>query len=160
MGLSDLKCNACIIAKSHRTSYPLSMNKNTLPFALVHFDVWGPSPISIGYGVRWFVIFVDNCTYMTWLYLMKHKDEVLHVFQSFHVMIQTQFSSKLRVLRFDNGGEYVNQHFHTYFEHHGLVHETSCPQTPQQNDITEWKHCHILETARALLHGIHVPPQY
>ncbi|RVX13288.1 hypothetical protein CK203_017997 [Vitis vinifera] len=39
-------------AKSHRTSYALSMNKNTLPFALVHFDVWGPSPISIGYGVR------------------------------------------------------------------------------------------------------------
>ena len=50
-GLSDLKCNTCIIAKSHRISYPLSMNKNTLPFALVHSDVWGPSPISIGCGV-------------------------------------------------------------------------------------------------------------
>ncbi|KAL6316399.1 hypothetical protein AAG906_018102 [Vitis piasezkii] len=43
-------------------------------------------------------------------------DEVLHVFQSFHAMIQTQFSSKLRVLRFDNGGEYVNQCFRTYFK--------------------------------------------
>ena len=63
------------------------MNKNTIPFALVHYDVWGPFPILIGSGVRWFVIFVDNCTHMTWLYLMKHKDEVLHVFQSFHVMI-------------------------------------------------------------------------
>ncbi|RVW80299.1 hypothetical protein CK203_039236 [Vitis vinifera] len=62
----------------------------------IHSDVWGPSPISIGSGVRWFVIFVDDCTHMTWLYLMKHKDEVLHVFQSFHAMIQTQFSSKLR----------------------------------------------------------------
>ena len=107
-GLSNLKCNTCMIAKSHRTSYPLSMNKNTLPFALVHSDVWGPSPISIGFGVHWFVIFVDRCIRMTWLYLMKHKDEVLHVFQSFHAMIQTQFSSKLRVLCFDNGGEYVN----------------------------------------------------
>ena len=63
------------------------MNKNTIPFALVHYDVWGPFPISIGSSVRWFVIFVDDCTCMTWLYLMKHKDEVLHVFQSFHVMI-------------------------------------------------------------------------
>ena len=38
--LSGLKCNTCIIAKSHRTSYPLSMNKSTLPFALVHSDMW------------------------------------------------------------------------------------------------------------------------
>ncbi|KAL6315467.1 hypothetical protein AAG906_000759 [Vitis piasezkii] len=39
-------------SKSHRTSYPLSMNKNTLSFALVHCDVWGPSPMSIGSSVR------------------------------------------------------------------------------------------------------------
>ena len=95
VGFSDLKCNTYIIAKSHRTSYPLSMNKRTLPFTLVHSDVWGLSLILIGSGVRWFAIFVDNCTRMTWFYLMKHKDEVLHVFQSFHAMIQTQFSSKL-----------------------------------------------------------------
>ena len=39
-GLFDLKCNTCIIAKSHQTSYPRSMNKSTLPFALVHSDMW------------------------------------------------------------------------------------------------------------------------
>ncbi|KAL6330091.1 hypothetical protein AAG906_040009 [Vitis piasezkii] len=40
------------------------------------------SLISHGSSVRWFVILL--MTRMTWLYLMKHKDEVLHVFQSFH----------------------------------------------------------------------------
>ena len=89
---------------------------------------------------------------------MKQKDEVLHVFQSFYAMIQNQFSSKLRVIRSDNDGEYVNQRFRTYFEHHGLVHKTSCPQTSQQNGIAKWKHRHILETARALLREMHVPP--
>ena len=39
MVLSDLECNTCIVAKSHRTSYPLRMNKSTLPFTLVHSDV-------------------------------------------------------------------------------------------------------------------------
>jgi hypothetical protein len=62
---------------------------------------------------------------------MKNKDEVFLIFQSIHAMIQTQFSAKLRVIRFDNGGEYVNQGFRTYFDLHGLIHETSCPQTPQ-----------------------------
>jgi hypothetical protein len=90
---SELNCDTCILAKSHRATYSLSMNKSDIPFALIHSDVWGPSPVSIVSGVRWFVTFVDDCTRMTWLYLLKHKDEVFKVFQSFHAMIQTQFSA-------------------------------------------------------------------
>jgi hypothetical protein len=44
-----------------------------------------------------------------------------------------------------------------YFKSHGLLHETSCPQTPQKNDIAKRKHRHILETTRELLVGAHVP---
>lgn len=160
MLISDLKCETCILAKSHRAHYPLSMNKSTVPFALIHSDVWGPSPISTISGFHWFVIFVDDYTRMTWLYLLKHKNEVLSIFQSFHTMVQTQFSSKIQVLHSDNGGEYANHQFRAYFQLHGLIHETSWPQTPQQNGIAERKKRHILETARALLLGAHVPSQH
>jgi hypothetical protein len=67
------------------------MNKSDIRFALIHSNVWGPSPVSIVSGVRWLVTFVDDCTHMTWLYLLKHKDEVFKVSQSFHAMIPTQF---------------------------------------------------------------------
>ncbi|RVW14835.1 Retrovirus-related Pol polyprotein from transposon TNT 1-94 [Vitis vinifera] len=43
---------------------------------------------------------------MTWLCLMKTKDEVNLLFQKFHKMIETQYNAKVRVLRSDNGGEY------------------------------------------------------
>jgi hypothetical protein len=160
MVVSELKCPTCIVAKSHRTSYLPSLNKSIALFALVHSDVWGPSPISIVSGICWFVIFVDDCNRMTWLYLMKNKDEVFSIFKSFHVMIHTQFSATLRVIRSDNGGEFINQRFRTYFDNHGLIHETSCPQTPQQNGVAKRKNRHILETARALLHGNHVPTRF
>jgi hypothetical protein len=62
---SELKCPTCIVAKSHCPSYLPSLNKSSILFALVHTDVWGPSPISIISGVCWFVIFVDDCTRMT-----------------------------------------------------------------------------------------------
>ena len=62
-------------------------------------------------GVRWFVTFVDDCTHMTWMYLLKHKDEVFKVFQSFHAMIQIDFSAQIQIPRSNNGGEYVNHHF-------------------------------------------------
>ncbi|KAL6316022.1 hypothetical protein AAG906_015438 [Vitis piasezkii] len=57
-------------------------------------------------GSRWFVTFIDDCTKMTWLCLMKTKDEVNLLFQKFHKMIETQYNAKVRVLRSDNGGEY------------------------------------------------------
>lgn len=92
---SEFHCDICILAKSHRVPYPLSMNKSDTPFALIHSDVWGPSPLSIVSGIRWFVLFVNDCTRMTWLYLLKHKDEVFSVFQSFHAMVKTQFSTQI-----------------------------------------------------------------
>jgi hypothetical protein len=84
---SEFKGETCILAKSHRVSYPISLNKSVVPFALIHSDVWAPSPVTTPSGIRWFVIFVDDYTRMTWLYLLKHKDEVFGAFQSFHDMI-------------------------------------------------------------------------
>jgi hypothetical protein len=75
-------------------------------------------------------------------------------------MVQTQFSAKVKILRTDNGGEFVNHQFQAYFKSHGLIHETSCAQTPQQNGVAERKNRHILETARALLIGAHVPGRH
>ena len=157
---SSFKCETCIVAKSHRVPYPVSHTKRDLSFSLIHSDVWGPSHVITPSGNKWFVIFVDDCARMTWLYLLKRKDEVFGVFQSFHVMIQTQFSAKIKTLHTDNGGEYVNTRFQAYFQHHGLIHETSCSQTPQQNDIAERKNWHILETTRALRIGAHVPSRH
>ena len=75
-------------------------------------------------------------------------------------MVQIQFSTTIRVLRSDNGGEYINQEFQHYFQQHGLWHETSCSYTPQQNGISERKNIHILETARALLTEVKAPRRY
>ncbi|CAL2226894.1 unnamed protein product [Prunus armeniaca] len=113
---SDFTCDTCILAKSHRVPYPLSTNKCTTPFTLIHSDVWGPSPITAPSGVRWFVTFIDDCTRMTWLYLLKNKNEVFSRFQSFHKQMKTQFNAQIQILRSNNGGEFVNHDFQTYFQ--------------------------------------------
>ena len=156
---TDFHCETCILAKNHRVNFPISSNKSFIPFALIHFDVWGPAPISSSSGYRWFVTFINDCTRMTWLYLLKKKFEVLEAFRSFHVMVQTQFSASIQILRSENGGEFINKNFQEYFKCHGLLHETTSPQTPQ-NGVAERKNRHILETAWSLLIRAHVPPSH
>ncbi|XP_071740340.1 uncharacterized protein [Rutidosis leptorrhynchoides] len=40
----NLKCETCILAKSHRSTFKPSNTRKEVPFALVHSDVWGPAP--------------------------------------------------------------------------------------------------------------------
>nr|KYP76234.1 Retrovirus-related Pol polyprotein from transposon TNT 1-94 [Cajanus cajan] len=158
--LSKLTCDTCIVAKSHRVPFPTHLNKINTPFGLIHTDVWGPSSLPSLVGHWWFVTFIDDCMRVTWLYFLKHKSEVFYIFKTFHSMIRTQFNTYIRVLRSYNGGEYVNNQFQHFFNTHRIIHEISCPNTPQQNGVAEWKNQHILETARALLIGAHMPSKY
>ena len=128
---SVLRCETCVLAKSHRATYsPSFSNKSIIPFELIHSDVWGPSREPTGLGMRYFVLFIDDCTRLTWVALLKTKDEVFPAFQAFHTLIQTQYNSTIKVLRSDNGGEYVNHAFQEFFQTHGIVHQTTYPQTP------------------------------
>ena len=74
---------------------------------------------------------------MTWLCLMKTKDEVNLLFQNFHKMIETQYNAKVRVMRSDNGGEYQSFDLQKYLKVHGIIHQTTCSNTPQQNGVVE-----------------------
>ncbi|WJZ97408.1 hypothetical protein VitviT2T_016013 [Vitis vinifera] len=128
--ISGFRCDICELAKSHHVSFPLILNKSPFPFMVIHSDVWGPSKVSTLSGSRWFVTFIDDCTRMTWLCLMKTKDEVNLLFQKFHKMIETQYNAKVRVLRSDNGGEYQSSDLQKYLEGHGIIHQTTCSNTP------------------------------
>ena len=75
---------------------------------VIHSDVWGPSKVTTFGGSRWFVTFIDDCTRMTWVCLMKSKSEVNLLFQIFYKMVRTQYNAQVQVLRSDNGGEYLS----------------------------------------------------
>ena len=94
--------------------------------------------------------FVDDHTRVTWVFLMKEKSEVGHIFQTFNLMVQNQFNSKIQVLKSDNAKEYFTSSLSTYLQNHGIIHISSCVDTPQQNGVAERKNRHLLEVARAL----------
>ena len=158
--VSVFKCEVCTLAKHHKVSYPISNFKSTIPLSVIHSDVWGPSRIANLGGTKWFVTFIDECTRVTWVYLMKEKSDVYQVFVKFYNWIFTQFGTKIQVLRTDQGGEYIGDNLATFFFEKGLSHQKNCSGTPQQNGLAERKNRHLVEVARALLFTKNVPKHY
>ena len=72
-------------------------------------------------------------------------------------MVQTQFHEKIQIFRSDNGKEYFNKILGSFFLKIGIVHQSSCNNTPQQNRLAERKNKHLLEVAQALLFTTKVP---
>ena len=127
---SDFRCDVCELAKSHRISYSPSLNKSPIPFMKIHSDVWGPAKISSFSGARYYVTFIDDCTRMTWVSLLKNKSDVCSMFKEFHKMVSTQYQQTIQVFQSDNGGEYVNGPMQEFMQSHGIRHQTSNAYTP------------------------------
>jgi len=78
------------------------------------------------------------------------KGEVASLMQNFVAMVKNQFGKNVVILRSDNGLEFKSEPMLRFYSTKGIIHQTSCVDTPQQNERVERKHRHILNVARAL----------
>ncbi|XP_042988400.1 uncharacterized protein LOC122316031 isoform X3 [Carya illinoinensis] len=158
--VSPFSCEACQLSKHHRVSFvPRLDNRASIPFELVHSDIWGPINI-VSNKFQYFVTFVDDYSRMIWLFFMKARSELFSIFKVFRKEIKTQFRQKVQILRSDNAKEYQSNSFTTYLSNKGIVHQTSCSYTPQQNGVAERKNRHLLDVTRVLLLHMHVPKHF
>jgi transposase InsO family protein len=68
---------------------------------------------------------------------MKHKSEVLEKFKEFVNYATNSSGKKVKIIRSDNGGEYCSKAFVDYLKENGIVHQTTVPYNPAQNDVAE-----------------------
>ena len=66
------KCESCIFGKQHRETFPTSSWRANRNLQLVQNDICGPFPTSLGI-CRYFLLFVDDFSWMTWVYFLKQK---------------------------------------------------------------------------------------
>ncbi|KAL0285929.1 UNVERIFIED_CONTAM: Retrovirus-related Pol polyprotein from transposon RE2 [Sesamum angustifolium] len=156
-----LECKSCELGKHHRASFPPRVEKRSPSlFTLVHSDIWGPCLFESLRGFRYFITFVDDYSRMTWDYLLKDRSQVPTIITSFYNEIYTQFSVNIRILRTDNVLEFVQKSVSDFCNSKGILHQTSCPYTSQQNGVAECKHRHLLDVARTIMTHMHVPKLY
>ena len=153
-------CAGCIFGKSHRHPFPKrSTRRASKLLELVHSDVLGPLEVkSIG-GSQYFITFIDDYSNWTCVYTMAKKSEALNRFKEYKAMTERHTSRALgtlrvhehrgsaddsnsepltlKVLRSDNGGEYLSNDFKEFLADHGIKHELTVAYTPQQNGVAE-----------------------
>ena len=73
---------------------------------------------------------------------------------------ETQTGYRLRSIRSDRGGEYINQSLKMFLLSRGIEHQTSVPRTPQQNGQAERFNRTILEKSEAMRQHACLPPSF
>ena len=66
-------------------------------------------------------------------------------------MIEKKTEKGIKILRFDNGGQYVSGSFKKYCKENGIQQQFTVSHTPQQNGIAERKNITPIECAHNML---------
>ena len=67
------------------------------------------------------------------------------------------YGHSVKVIRSDNGTEFVNKHVKTFLDEKGIMQETSAPYTPEQNGVAERENRTVVEMARTMLCSMNLP---
>jgi hypothetical protein len=153
-------CDSCVKAKFTRLPFPTSVTKTNACFELIHCDIWGKYRTPSFTQASYFLTIVDDFSRSVWVFLLKHKDQASICLINFHKMVKVQFEKDIKRIRCDNGGEFVSNKMLDFYAKEGIMLETSCPHTPQQNGVVERKHRHLLETARAIKFEANLPTKF
>jgi transposase InsO family protein len=85
------------------------------------------------------MLLVDDYTRMTAVFFLKNKSEAFEKFKIYKKMVENEMDSKIKCLRFDNGGDFTSKAFMDYYNNHGIKRHFSIARTPQQNGVVERK---------------------
>ena len=97
------------------------------------------------------MLLVDDYTRMTAVFFLRNKSEAFENFKVYKEMVENEMDSKIKCLRYDNGGEFTSYEFMDYYNMHGIKRKFSVARTPQQNGVVERKNMTIQEMARTML---------
>ncbi len=144
-------CEACNKAKSVRKVSRRVQHEVLEKLSKIHVDLGGPINVPSINGAKYYMLLTDQATLRTWCYTFKHKDETYNLFRQWKTEVEAQSGYKVKIVRFDNGGEFINDKLKEHFKDAGIIWEPTVPYTPEQNGLSEVQNRIIINGVRAML---------
>src|SRR5579871_2773742 len=151
-------CEGCMFGRQCRLLFRKSDTVRDL-MELVHSDLLGPIRVLSIARLRYVLIFIEGKSHFLKCYYLKTKEGnvVLQKFKEYKAWAENVIGKRIKILRTDRGGEYVNNTMSKYLEECGIEHQRTVPYTPQQNGVSERFNRTAMEKTRAILHGGNLP---
>ena len=91
-------CEHCVFGKQNRVSFGTEIHRTKGTLDYIYSDLWGPSSeISKG-RARYLLTIIDDFSRKTWVYFLRHKNEVFGTFKQWKNLLEKQTGSKSRDL--------------------------------------------------------------
>jgi len=95
----------------------------------------GPiKPLSNG-GAKFFVTFIDEHTNYVQAVPICQKSEVFGEFVKYQRKAESEQNADIFAFQTDGGGEYCFNEFEDYLRACSILHQKSCPRTPEQDGL-------------------------
>ncbi len=80
-------CSHCLTGKQTRQPFKPSASRATRPLELVHTDLAGPFPASLGGGRYWLVL-VDDYSRYTSIYIIRSKSDAFAIYKQWESLVE------------------------------------------------------------------------
>ena len=127
----------CQFGKQNRKPFPNGTWKASKKLQLIHSDIEGPQRTPSLKGNLYYVVFIDDFTWMCWIFFLKYKSEVTQFFQKFKFKVENESGCRIQTPRSDNGKEYISESFNQFYDEVDIQHQFTTSYTPQQNGVSE-----------------------
>ncbi|CAI5478188.1 unnamed protein product [Closterium sp. Yama58-4] len=148
---ADSPCVSCVGGKLARHTFPDQGSDADDVLAVVHIDLCGPFRVAAKDGSLYFLLLKDRKSRYVWVKPVAKKSDVLLEFQKWLVLVERQTKKSVLQLRSDRGGEFLGKEFTAFVDGKGIVHDLTCPYTPQQNGMAEREMRTVVESVRTML---------
>ena len=149
-------CRGCKMGKSSEQPHPRKAQefRATEPLELIHTDIAGPfSPKAIEGGGQYNLVIVDDFSRKSWTVAIRKKSDTKIALKEWIAVHENEVGGKVKAMRSDNGGEYIDATLETWLREHGIQHQTIPARSPQSNGVAERMNRTLQDRARSMLVG-------
>jgi hypothetical protein len=143
-------CECCIKGKMSRCPIPKkAATRATSVLELVHTDLCGPMQNA-----------TDDYSRFTQVYFLKFKSEVSKFINEYIKYAENKFEKKVKVIRSDNGREYITKELQRSLTEMGIKVQYTAPYSAFRNGVAERKNRTLMEAARCMLIDAEMKKKY
>jgi hypothetical protein len=150
------KCEVCIQAKMIEKPFS-KVERNSQLLELIHSKICEINGMLTRGGKRYFITFIDDYSRLTYVYLLRTKDEAFEKFKEFKKMVENQKKRQIKILRSDRSGEYFSKEFFIFYEENRIIHQMTAPYAPQHNGLVEGKNKILVDMVNVMLLNANLP---